>query len=71
MDIAGHSDFERSRIMLGSLSCPPIEVDERHKTSRRTTNNTQIHWQAHGTSPSGAYADRERVRQRNECRFPR
>src|SRR5260370_24119839 len=49
MDIAGHCDFERRRIMPSALSRPPIEIDQVRKARSPPAKNAQIHGQYHST----------------------
>ncbi len=39
MDIAGHRDFERSRIMPRAGTRLPLELDQGHKARRRAAND--------------------------------
>src|SRR5713226_1966191 len=54
MDIAGHRDFERRRIMPRTDPGTPIEVDQGNKASRCAANDAQIHGQTHSASSDRA-----------------
>src|SRR5260221_11313968 len=54
MDIAGHRDFDISRITPRAGTRPPIEIDQGHKASRPAANDAQIHGQSHSASSDRA-----------------